>query len=311
MTSYDEPPKMPQFAAPPRQTLSFLREKFEAAGIRPRTDIGQNFLIDLNLLHILLEAAELSSNDVVLEVGTGTGSLSALLAGRAASVITVEIDPRLHLLAAEHLHHLPNVTMLQTDVLQSKNRLNPLVLEAVDAQLNAAPGRCWKLVANLPYHIATPLISNLLTLEYPPQSMTVTLQRELAERIVAPPGCKDYGSLSVWVQAQCRVKILRVLPPEAFWPRPKVASAFLRITLDPERRKRLADREYFHEFIRVIFLHRRKMLRAVLLSAVKNRFSKPEIDALMERLHLNPSSRAEQLDIETLIALCEAVRQHP
>jgi 16S rRNA (adenine1518-N6/adenine1519-N6)-dimethyltransferase len=294
----------------PRQTLGFLKQRLAAAGIRPRTALGQNFLIDLNLLDILVDVAELNANDVVLEVGTGTGALTALLAQRAAAVVTVEVDPSIQQLAAEHLAAMLNVTMLRTDALRGKNRLNPAVLDALDAQLSAAPNRELKLVANLPYNVATPLVANLLALDRPPKSMTVAVQKELAERIAAPPGCKDYGALSVWVQSQCRVEILRLLPPEAFWPRPKVSSAFIRIELDPLLRERIADRRHFHAFVRAIFLHRRKLLRSQVLSAVGDRFDKPAVDALLAELRLDGMLRAEQLPSEALLALAEAARRH-
>jgi 16S rRNA (adenine1518-N6/adenine1519-N6)-dimethyltransferase len=282
--------------------------RFDEAGIRPHTKYGQNFLIDLNLLHVLFESANVGPDDVVLEVGTGTGSLTALLAQRAASVVTVEVDRQMFQLASEELHRFDNIVMLQADALKNKNRINSAVLEAVRSQLAAAPGRRLKLVANLPYNIATPILSNLLDEEEPPQSMTATIQKELAERITARPGTKDYSALSVWVQAQCRVEILRILPPEAFWPRPKVSSAFIQITLDPVRRGRISDREAFHGFLRAIFLHRRKFLRSQLLTAVKGKLDKPEVDAILSELDLPGSSRAEQLGVETMLALCEAAR---
>jgi 16S rRNA (adenine1518-N6/adenine1519-N6)-dimethyltransferase len=291
-----------------RQTLSFLIRRFHEAGIRPHTKFGQNFLIDLNLLGVLLEAAAVTRDDVVLEVGTGTGSLTAQLAQRAAAVVTVEIDAPLFQLAGEELHRFDNVVMLQVDALRNKNRLNPVVMEAVGQQLAAGPGRRLKLVANLPFNIATPILGNLLGEAVPPQTMTVTIQKELAERITARPGSKDYGALSVWIQSQCRAEILRVLPPEAFWPRPKVSSAFVQITLDESLRQRIADRASFHEFVRALFCHRRKFLRSELLTIVKGRLGKPEVDALLARLNLDGTMRAEQLDVDRMLALCEAVR---
>ncbi len=293
-------------STPPRQTLSFLRRRFAETGIRPHTRLGQNFLIDLNLLGVLVEAAAVEPNDVVLEVGTGTGSLTARLAERAAAVVTVEVDPAMFQLASEQLHQFDNVTMLHLDALKNKNRLNPAILEAIEAQ--RAPGRRLKLVANLPYNIATPLLSNLLVWDDPPRTMTVTIQKELAQRITARPGCKDYSALSVWVQSQCRVEILRILPPEVFWPRPKVSSAFIQITLDDELRRRIPDRAFFHVFVRAMFLHRRKFLRSQLLGAVGGRLGKPEVDAVLARLNLDGTLRAEQLDVDAMLALCEAVR---
>ena len=181
----------------------------------------------------------------MLEVGTGTGSLTAAMADAAAAVVTVEIDPQLFALAAEELHARANVLLLQADVLKNKNRINPIVLDAVDERLRAAPARRFKLVANLPYNVATPILGNLLALDVPPRSMTVTIQKELADRIVARPGTKDYGSLSIWIQSQCRAEIVRVMPPSVFWPRPKVDSAIVQIELDDALRGRIADRAFF------------------------------------------------------------------
>src|SRR6185503_16284396 len=146
----------------PRQTKSFLLERFREMGIRPATRHGQNFLIDLNLVELIVDAADLTADDVVLEVGTGTGSLTALMAKRAAAVVTVEIDGHLFELASEQLIDLPNVTMLRLDALRNKNNFDDRVMNAVGETLTAVSGRRFKLVANLPYNIATPVVSNLL-----------------------------------------------------------------------------------------------------------------------------------------------------
>lgn len=298
-------------ASTAKQTLSFLMRRFEEAGIRPRNKFGQNFLIDLNLLGILADSAKLTSDDVVLEIGTGTGSLTALMAAKAAAVVTVEVDPRLFQLASEELHSLGNVTMLQIDALKNKNHIRPEVLGVVNSHLDAMPGRRFKLVANLPYNIATPILGNLLAEQRPPETMTTTIQKELAERIVAAPGTKDYNALSIWIQSQCRAAILRELPPSVFWPRPKVSSAFVQITFDQRLRDRIGDREFFHDFIRAMFFHRRKFLRTQLLLAAGNRLDKAGVDTVLKRLMLDPTLRAEQLDVETMIALSEAVRGTP
>jgi 16S rRNA (adenine1518-N6/adenine1519-N6)-dimethyltransferase len=163
-------------------------------------------------------------------------------------------------------------------------------------------------VANLPYSIATPVISNLLLTDIPPVSMTITIQKELADRIVARPGGKEYGALSVWVQSQCRAEIVRLLPPAAFWPRPLVTSAIVHIELAPEKRARLGNLGDFHDFVRSMFFHRRKFLRSVLTSAFKQDLTKSEIDEIMSDQRLSADARAEQLSADAMLALYKAIR---
>jgi 16S rRNA (adenine1518-N6/adenine1519-N6)-dimethyltransferase len=291
-----------------RQTKTFLLERFREMGIRPATRHGQNFLIDLNLVQLIVEAAELTADDVVLEVGTGTGSLTALMAPLVAGVVTVEIDAHLFELASEQLIDFPNVTMLRLDALRNKNNFDDRVMEAVAEQLAATPGRRLKLVANLPYNIATPVISNLLLTRHVPHSMTVTIQKELADRITASPSTKDYSALSVWIQSQCAAEIVRVLPPSVFWPAPKVTSAVLRLTVEPARRAAIADLHYFHQITKALFLHRRKFLRANLLAAMKQHLDKDKVDAILDQMGFAPDARSEQLEVQTMIKLADRIR---
>jgi len=294
--------------APRSQTLSFLMQRFAEAGIRPKTQHGQNFLIDLNLQRLLVRTANLQPNDVVLEVGTGTGSLTSMIAPSVAAVVTVEMDPQLFQLASEELYHFSNVTMIQADALASKNRLNPQVIEAVQVKLAEGPDRVFKLVANLPFNVATPIITNLLALPRPPKTMTVTIQKEVADRLIAKPSTKDYGSLSVWVQCQCQVEVVRIMPPQVFWPRPKVHSAIVHVVLDEERRAAIPDLATFHAFVRAIFAHRRKYLRAELANVLGKETPKEKIDEILQSVGLTGQERAEQLSVERLLALCEAAR---
>lgn len=291
-----------------RQTKSFLIARFREMGIRPATRHGQNFLIDLNLHRVLVDAAELTDDDVVLEVGTGTGALTTLIASQAAAVVTVEIDAHLYELASEQLIDLPNVTMLRIDVLRNKNTFDDRVLDAVGQQLSAAPGRRFKLVSNLPYNIATPVLSNLLLARHVPCSMTATIQKELADRITASPSTKDYSALSVWIQSQCEARIVRELPPTVFWPIPKVQSAILHLTVDPARRAAISNLPYFHQITKSLFLHRRKFLRANLVAAMKQELNKEEVDAILHDMQFEPDTRTEQLDVATLIRLADRIR---
>jgi 16S rRNA (adenine1518-N6/adenine1519-N6)-dimethyltransferase len=292
-----------------RQTQTYLIERMKEAGIRPHAQHGQNFLIDLNLLDLLVRAADLGPKDVVLEVGTGLGSLTARIAQLVAGVVTVEIDSRLFALASEELTGLANVTMLQHDALKNKNTIHPAVLEAVQHKFDAHPGSQLKLVANLPYNIATPILSNLLTAGPTPVSLTATIQKELADRIIARPRTKDYSALSIWMQALCAIEIVRELPPQVFWPRPKVHSAIIHILPNPAKRAALGDLAFFHDFIRGLFFHRRKLLRGVLASNFRDRLDKAAIDEILLPFQLAPDARAEQLDVKTLIALAKAVER--
>lgn len=294
--------------SPPRQTVSYLTKRFREVGLYPDSRRGQNFLIDLNLLELLARTPDINSNDVVLEVGTGTGSLTARLAEQAAEVVTVEIDKHLYQLASETLIDCTNVTMLKQDVLKNKNTIDPVVIATVKEKLAQAPGRVFKLAANLPYSIATPLISNLLLSEITPASMTVTIQKELADRLVARPRTKDYSALSIWVQSLCDVEIVRIMPPGVFWPRPKVHSAIIHIVPKAEKRAKIADLKFFHTFVRALFFHRRKFLRSVVLSAFKNQLDKPAVDEVLANLQLGSDARAEQLDVDTMLVLCDLLR---
>lgn len=283
-------------------------QRFREVGIQPATRHGQNFLIDLNLQQLIVDSADLSQNDVVLEVGTGTGALTALMARQAGAVITVEIDGHLFELASELLLDFDNVTMLKHDALKNKNQFDARVLDTIGAELARAPERRLKLVANLPYNIATPVLSNLLMCEHVPHSMVATIQKELGDRIVAQPWSKDYGALSVWMQCQAETEIVRIMPPKVFWPLPKVDSAIVRIVIDEQRRDAIPDLRYFHQFVKSIFIHRRKFLRANVVAAMKRHLTKEEVDEVLAEMEFQPDTRTEQLDVPTLLKLTELVR---
>lgn len=291
-----------------RQTKTFLIDRFREMGIEPATRHGQNFLIDLNLHALLIDAADLGEYDLVLEIGTGTGALTVAMAERAAAVVTIEIDRHLFELASEELIDFPNVTMLQFDALQNKNHFDERLMEVVGERLAEDPGRRLKLVANLPYNIATPVLSNLLLSPHVPHLMVATIQKELADRIMAVPSTKDYSALSVWMQSQCHVDLIRTLAPSVFWPRPKVTSAIIRVEVDADRRAAIPNLRYFHQFTKALFLHRRKFLRANVRAALKRYASRDEVDRLLDEMQFAPDTRTEQLDVATLQTFTEKVR---
>lgn len=294
--------------------MTYLRNLFARENIAPRRRYGQNFLIDLNLHEVILEAAELSRDDVVLEVGPGAGALTVRMAEAGASVVSVEIDPAMARLTRKATGAFPRVQVLHQDALANKNTIAPEVLAAVRSALanqpddDAAP-RTFKLVANLPYNIATPLISNLLVEpDLRPERLIATIQLELAQRMLSAPSSPEYGALAVLVQALTETEILRVLSPKVFWPRPQVESAILRMIPRADKRAKVGDVPWFHRVIRQIFLHRRKNLRRVLHGFHRDTLSKPEIDAMLASIGLVGEVRAEAMTVDQHIVLAQAFR---
>ncbi|WP_145178269.1 16S rRNA (adenine(1518)-N(6)/adenine(1519)-N(6))-dimethyltransferase RsmA [Rubripirellula lacrimiformis] len=293
----------------PRQTATYLSKRLAAAGLRPVSRFGQNFLIDLNLVDLIARSAEIRKDDVVLEIGTGVGSLTSRLSDQAGAVLTVEIDNNLHQMASEELAGRPNVKLIHGDALKNKNTLRPEIMENVrDAKSRLGENSRFLLVSNLPYNVATPIISNLLHETPTPDVIVVTIQKEMGDRIVAEPGSKDYGALSVWVQSICDAEIIRILPPTVFWPRPKVHSAIIRLDHRPERRASFADLDHFHATVRSLFFHRRKFLRSVVISAMKGRLDKPQVDAVLQQQGHGETARAEELNLTQIQQLAEALR---
>jgi 16S rRNA (adenine1518-N6/adenine1519-N6)-dimethyltransferase len=289
-----------------RQTLTYLRRLFDAFGLEAKSKLGQNFLIDLNLLDLIVRAAELDRSDAVLEVGTGTGSLTARLADQAGVVTTVEVDRSMQPVAQQIVGDRKNVRYVLGDALARKNELSPDMLAAWDSA--AAEFGCTrrKLVANLPYVIATPLISNLLIAGIPIERMVVMVQWEIAERMRAEAGTKDYNALSVLVQGVADVEVVRKVLPTNFHPRPKVDSAIVKIVPNAEKRAKVGDVARFRAFLRDLYVHRRKNLRQALTGWPAGRKDKDEVDAKLKELGIDGTVRSEALDVEQHLRLAAA-----
>src|SRR5262249_9896930 len=192
-----------------RQTLSYLRNLFAERGIKPKNKLGQNFLIDLNLLDLLLRSAELTRDDLALEVGSGTGSLTVRLIEQAGAVVSVEVDADFAALTDEAVEQREHIALLHADILKNKNELNSVVLHAIEDLGRRCGTQHVKLVANLPYAVAVPVLTNLLLCELTVERMVATVQWEIAERLLASPGTKDYGALAVLVQSLADVELVR------------------------------------------------------------------------------------------------------
>lgn len=241
------------------QTLTEIKMLLAERGLRPKHRFGQNFLHDHNLLRKLVDAADISPGDVVLEVGPGTGTLTEELLDRGAQVIACELDEDLAAIIEERLGD--RITLIRGDCLEKQRQLNAKVIEAIAA-------RPFKLVANLPYQAASPLMSTLLIEHPPPQCLGQfgTIQKEVAERLMAQPGTKAYGPLTVIVQALAEVHRIAVLSPSCFWPQPEVTSAMVAIVPRQEAERLVADEEAaraFARFITELFTRRRKQLGSI------------------------------------------------
>jgi len=300
---------MPSDVPTRKQTLSYLRRLFSERGLSARSDMGQNFLIDLNLQQLLVDRAEIGRHDVVLEVGAGTGALTRLLAEKAGAVVAVELDRGFHALAAEHVRGLDNVTLLHTDALATKNRVSPNVLDALQTAMRDHGQSAFKLAANLPYSIATPLLVNLLIGSVPMHSATVTVQRELADRMIASPGTSQYNAMSVTIGALAEVQHVRNLGPNVFWPRPKVGSSIVRIVASAVKREAAGDVGALSRHTRMIFSQRRKHILRVLRNHYKRTVGAEQLRTTLESLGIDPQTRAEALPIDQIVPLARSLAQ--
>ncbi len=290
-----------------RQTRSWLMELFTQHGFNPRGDLGQNFLIDVNLIEFAVRHASLGPNDVALEVGSGTGGMTAFLAEEAGHVISVDVDENMSKLAAEAVEGYNNVTLINQDILKNKNTLAPEICDLIRAHVASLKNGQLKLVANLPYSVATPVIANLIASDLPWERMVCTIQWELGEKMAAEHGTPGYSALSVWIQSQASIRILRKLGPNVFWPRPKVDSAIVSIWRDKEAAARINDRKFFLDFVRRAFSQRRKLIRPVLIGMYRKQLDKEDVDRLLAELEHKTEDRAEEMDIATLIRLSNHV----
>ncbi len=256
---------------------------------------GQNFLIDTHVLEKIIRSAEITKDDMVLEIGPGIGTMTQYLCENAREVIAVEIDKNLiPILEQDTLREYDNVTIINEDIL--KVDLNALVREKNG-------GKRIKVVANLPYYITTPIIMGLFEANVPLKNITVMVQKEVADRMQAGPGSKDYGALSLAVQYYASPYIVANVPPNCFMPRPNVGSAVIRLTLHEDPAVQVKDEKQMFQIIRASFNQRRKTLVNSVTNAPELEFSKEEVADALEQMGLSATVRGEALTLEQFAEL--------
>ncbi len=280
----------------PKRTIEVL-QKYEFVF---QKKFGQNFLIDTHVLDKIINAAEITKEDFVLEIGPGIGTMTQYLACAAREVYAVEIDKALIPILEDTLHDYDNVTVLNEDILkvdirklaEEHNQGNPI-----------------KVVANLPYYITTPIIMGLFEEHVPIESITVMVQKEVADRMQVGPGTKDYGALSLAVQYYAEPYIVANVPPNCFMPRPKVGSAVIRLTRHKEAPVKTVDEKLMFRLIRASFNQRRKTLVNSLKNSPELSFSKEEIQEAIAACGFSEGVRGEALTLADFAALTNELKK--
>lgn len=255
---------------------------------------GQNFLIDPHVLDRIVEAAEITKEDCVLEIGPGIGTMTQYLAESAREVVAVEIDKNLIPILQDTLSAYQNVTVINDDIMK-------VDIAALAQEKNA--GKPIKVVANLPYYITTPIIMGLFESHVPLKSVTIMVQKEVADRMRQEPGSKEYGALSLAVQYYAKPEIMANVPPNCFIPRPNVASAVIRLTRYEKPPVEVKDDRYMFALIRASFNQRRKTLANALSNDPGLHLTREQVMQALETLGMNPLIRGEMLSLEQFASL--------
>ncbi|MBY0759925.1 MULTISPECIES: 16S rRNA (adenine(1518)-N(6)/adenine(1519)-N(6))-dimethyltransferase RsmA [Sellimonas] len=280
------------FLGNPQNTIAVLQKY----NFNFQKKFGQNFLIDTHVLDKIIRAAEITKEDFVLEIGPGIGTMTQYLAKYAREVVAVEIDRMLIPILEDTLSGFPNASVINEDILK-------VDIAKLAEERNG--GRPIKVVANLPYYITTPIIMGLFESQVPLSSITVMVQKEVASRMQAGPGTKDYGALSLAVQFYADPYIVANVPPNCFMPRPNVGSAVIRLTRHDVMPVQVKDEKLMFRLIRASFNQRRKTLANGLFNSPELSFTKEEIAEAIEKLGRGSSIRGEALTLEEFARLSD------
>ena len=276
-------------------TMAKIREKH---GFRHSKSLGQNFLSDIHIIEDIVDGSDIEPEDLVIEIGPGMGVLTAAAAERAGKVIAVEIDKKLIPILKETLAEYDNVEIINADIMKTD------LTEIVEANRPADGGKV-RVIGNLPYYRTTPIIMKLLEESVPADSITIMMQKEVADRIKAGPGGKDYGALTVAVGFYCTITHVADAPKEVFVPRPKVDSTVIRLDLRKECPVDLIDQKIFFETVKGGFGQRRKTLLNS-LTGVRG-LPKPEIADALDAAGIDPKRRAETLSLDEFAAVANEI----
>ena len=278
----------------PQKTIEVIK-KYDFAF---QKKFGQNFLIDAHVLNKIIASADITKDDCVLEIGPGIGTMTQYLAEAAGKVVAVEIDRNLIPILSETLADYENVTVINEDILK-------VDIAKLAEEKNG--GRPIKVVANLPYYITTPIIMGLFESHVPVESITVMVQKEVADRMQVGPGTKDYGALSLAVQYYAEPYIVANVPPNCFMPRPKVGSAVIRLTRHAQTPVQVENEKLLFQIIRASFNQRRKTLANGLKNYEGLLFEKETIEAAIAECGFSPSVRGEALSLEEFAKLANVL----
>ena len=278
----------------PQKTIEVL-QKYD---FHFQKKFGQNFLIDTHVLERIVESSNITKDDFVLEIGPGIGTMTQYLCEHAGRVMAVEIDKNLLPILADTLKEYDNVTVVNEDILK-------LDIGKIAEEYN--DGKPIKVVANLPYYITTPIIMALFESHVPLASVTVMVQKEVAERMQAGPGTKDYGALSLAVQYYSRAEITANVPPNCFVPRPKVGSAVIRLTCHEQPPVNVVDEKFFFRVVYAAFALRRKTLVNSLMTAFGSQLTKEQVTQAVTSCGLEANIRGERLGLSEFAALAKAI----